>query len=180
LLVWAQGYRVNPEPLLQILYVKTRRWECDRPGVQPTSSGLHVWGQYHSSEKVSCDEWYWNPSPDISRYMCEARRVVRGLLLTTLHNIQLTPQPFFGKIFITYNSHHFSNIQLTHHFMFFQVEDFEVSVAGMGSLVWPGATDLRGLVTKIDSLVKFGQHEVRSLKHKKRAWTQLPGLTRVA
>jgi len=31
------------------------------------------------SEKVSCDEWYWNPSPDISRYMCGARRVVRGL-----------------------------------------------------------------------------------------------------
>jgi len=27
--------------------VKTRRWECDRPGVEPTSSGLHVWGQYH-------------------------------------------------------------------------------------------------------------------------------------
>jgi len=63
--------------------VKTRRWECDRPGVEPTSSGLHVWGQYHSSEKVSCDEWYWNPSPDIPGYTCGARRVVRGLLLTT-------------------------------------------------------------------------------------------------
>jgi len=45
----------------------------DRPGVEPTSSGLHVWGQYHSSEKVSCDEWYWNPSADISGYMCGAR-----------------------------------------------------------------------------------------------------------
>jgi len=44
---------------------------------------LHVWGQYHSSE-VSCEEWYWNPSPDISGYMCGARRVVRGLLLTTV------------------------------------------------------------------------------------------------
>jgi len=66
------------------LRVKTRWWECDRPGVEPTSSGLHVWGQYHSSEKVSCDEWYWNPSPDISGYMCGARRVLRGLLLTTL------------------------------------------------------------------------------------------------
>jgi len=63
--------------------VKTRRWECDRPGVEPTSSGLHVWGQYHSSEKVSCDEWYWNPSPDVSGYKCGARCVVRGLLLTT-------------------------------------------------------------------------------------------------
>jgi len=61
------------------LSVKTRRWECDRPGVEPTSPGLHVWGQYHSSEKVSCDEWYWNPSPHISGYMCGARRVVRGL-----------------------------------------------------------------------------------------------------
>jgi len=59
--------------------VKTRRWECDRPRVEPTSSGCIVWGQYHSSEKVSCDEWYWNPSPHISGYMCGARRVVRGL-----------------------------------------------------------------------------------------------------
>jgi len=59
--------------------VKTRRWECDRPGVEPTSSGPHDWGQYHSSEKVSCDERYWNPSPHISGYMCGARRVVRGL-----------------------------------------------------------------------------------------------------
>ena len=63
--------------------VKTRRWECDRSGVEPTSSGCIVWGHYHSSEKVSCDEWYWNPSPDISGYMCGARRVVRSLLLTT-------------------------------------------------------------------------------------------------
>ena len=54
------------------LSVKTRRWECDRPGVEPTSSGLHVWGQYHSSEKVSCDEWYWNPSL-IYRDMCVER-----------------------------------------------------------------------------------------------------------
>ena len=66
-----------------IYHVKTRRWECDRPGVEPTFSGCIVWEQYHSSEKVSCDEWYWNPSPDISGYMCGARHVVRGLLLTT-------------------------------------------------------------------------------------------------
>ena len=39
--------------VLQTATVKTRRWECDRPGVEPTSSGLHVWGQYHSSEKVT-------------------------------------------------------------------------------------------------------------------------------
>jgi len=49
------------------------------PGVKATSSRCIVWGQYHSSEKVSCDKWYWNPSPDISGYMCGARRVVRGL-----------------------------------------------------------------------------------------------------
>ena len=72
-------FRVNRKPYI----VKTRRWECDRPGVEPTSSGLHVWGQYHSSENVSCDKWYWNPSPHISGYMCGARRVVRRLLLTT-------------------------------------------------------------------------------------------------
>ena len=78
--------------------VKTRRWECDRPGVEPTSSGCIVWGQYHSSEKVSCDEWYWNPSPHISGYMCGARRVVRGLccsqqtgLHPTLRSELLTP-----------------------------------------------------------------------------------------
>jgi len=53
--------------------VKTRRWECDRPGVEPTSCRYIVWGQYHSSEKVSCDEWYWNPSPDISGYICVER-----------------------------------------------------------------------------------------------------------
>jgi len=64
-------------------HVKTRRWECDRPGVEPTSSGCIVRGQYRSSEKVSCDEWYWNPSPDISGFMRGARRVVRGLLLAT-------------------------------------------------------------------------------------------------
>jgi len=67
-----------------MISVKTRRWECERPGVEPTSSGPHDWGQYHSSEKVSCGEWYWNPSPHISGYMCGARRVVRGLLLTTI------------------------------------------------------------------------------------------------
>ena len=54
------------------IYVKTRRWECDRPGVEPTSSGCIVWGQYHSSEKVSCDEWYWNPSL-IYRDICVER-----------------------------------------------------------------------------------------------------------
>jgi len=48
------------------------RWECDRPGVEPTSSGPHDWGQYHSSEKVSCDEWYWNPSL-IYRDICVER-----------------------------------------------------------------------------------------------------------
>jgi len=58
--------------------VKTRRWECDRPGVEPTSCGCIVWGQYHSSEKVSCDKWYWNPSPHISGYMCGARCIVWG------------------------------------------------------------------------------------------------------
>ena len=42
----------------------------DRPGAEPMSSGCIVWEQYHSSEKVSCDEWYWNPSPNISGYMC--------------------------------------------------------------------------------------------------------------
>jgi len=31
---------------------------------------VHDWGPYHSSEKVSCGEWYWNPSPNISGYMC--------------------------------------------------------------------------------------------------------------
>ena len=57
---------------IQKICVKTRRWECDRPGVVPTSSGPHVWGQYHSSEKVSCDEWYWNPSL-IYRDICVER-----------------------------------------------------------------------------------------------------------
>jgi len=40
------------------------------------------------------------------------------------------------------------------------VEAFEVSRPGLGSIVWPGLTDLRGLPTKLDSLVKFGPHEV--------------------
>jgi len=31
---------------------------------------MHDWAQYHSSEKVSCDKWYWNPWPDISGYGC--------------------------------------------------------------------------------------------------------------
>jgi len=50
--------------------VKTRRWECDRTGSRTHVLWVHDWGQCHSSEKVSCDEWYWNPSPDISGYMC--------------------------------------------------------------------------------------------------------------
>lgn len=40
------------------------------------------------------------------------------------------------------------------------VEAFEVSRPGLGSIVWPGLTDLRGLPTKLDSLVRFGPHEV--------------------
>ena len=40
------------------------------------------------------------------------------------------------------------------------VEDFEVSRPGLGAIVWPGLTDLRGLPTKLDSLVKFGSREV--------------------
>jgi len=50
--------------------VKTRRWECDRTGSRTHVLWVHDWGQYHSSERVSCDEWDWNPSPDISGYMC--------------------------------------------------------------------------------------------------------------
>ena len=34
---------------LGAVVVKTRRWECDRPGVEPTSSGCIVWGQYCDS-----------------------------------------------------------------------------------------------------------------------------------
>jgi len=52
--------------------VKARRWECDRTGSRTHVLWVHDWGVYHSSEKVSCDEWYWNPSPDISGYMCAA------------------------------------------------------------------------------------------------------------
>jgi len=40
------------------------------------------------------------------------------------------------------------------------VEDFELSCPGLGSLVWPGVTDLRGLPGKLDGVVKFGSHEV--------------------
>jgi len=29
-----------------MLIVKTRRWEYDRPGVEPTASGCTVWGRY--------------------------------------------------------------------------------------------------------------------------------------
>ena len=48
----------------------TRRWECERTGSQTHVLWVHDWGRYHSSEKVSCDKWYWNPSPHISGYMC--------------------------------------------------------------------------------------------------------------
>ena len=64
--------------------VKTRRRECDRPGVEPTTSGCNVWGQYHSSEKVSCDKWYWNPCASyIGIYVWSAARRTRPVLLTT-------------------------------------------------------------------------------------------------
>ena len=50
----------------------------------PRSVGASSGDSTTHLKKVSCDEWYWNPSPDISGYMCGARRVVRSLLLTTI------------------------------------------------------------------------------------------------
>jgi len=51
------------------------------PGVEPTSFGCMTGDLTHSSEKVSCDEWYWNPSPDISGYMCGSYCTQHGLSL---------------------------------------------------------------------------------------------------
>ena len=41
------------------------------PGVEPTSSGCMTGDSIRSSEKVSCDKWYWNPSL-INRDICVA------------------------------------------------------------------------------------------------------------
>ena len=39
------------------------------PGVEPTSSGCMT-GDCTTHLKRPSFEWYWNPSPDISEYMC--------------------------------------------------------------------------------------------------------------
>ena len=93
---------------MHCVHVKTRRWESDRPGVEPTSPRSIVWGQYHSPEKASCDKWYWNPSPDISGYMCGARRVERGLLITTVQ----VPEQVWTTRFVVMM---FGNSQSTRH-----------------------------------------------------------------
>jgi len=41
------------------------------------------------------------------------------------------------------------------------VEDFEIEAPGLGSLSWPGATDLRPVRNILDKVVVFGPHEVR-------------------
>jgi len=73
--------RVNPPCELvhrELHLSKPGGGNVTEPGVEPTSSGCMTGDSTHSSEKVSCDEWYWNPSPDISGYMCVA---------ATAHNI---------------------------------------------------------------------------------------------
>ena len=69
--------RVNPT----CRYIKTRRWECDRTGVEPTSSGCIVCGLSPRLKRSAVISDNWNPSShiSISGYMCGARRVVRGL-----------------------------------------------------------------------------------------------------